>query len=421
MNTTTRLFTIFLTGLVLMGISPTSADTGLPCPIPGSVMPVQAVISGDGQWIFAGSPSSGIVSLFNVNGEPSWTYQTNRTITNVAISADGEYLYAATVDGEVYSLNRSGTHLWTKTNAGCFPHVVLSPSGLTGLIFNQDNPERPYDYNFHLFLSNGTMIEEDFYQRIYDAAMPADGEYYFVNMAKRNRSSLEIHSRNGTQNLDSTPGYWFLPEISDDGKTVTVPSPSRYVLHDTNGTRFTGGNLDYRISSIAISPEGDAVVLGTQFDLERYSRNGTLLWNYMTDPDVMNIALSSHGEKIVTVTVYPENTDPTTSWVSLLSATGTPIWKTTLNDHIGSIAISKNGETIVAGSYNDTVYFFTTEGKTRAIHLSSLPNEFLPPPPPPEVFYWTSRSTTTVPLPVAVPVFALAICCLIVAIYRKTR
>jgi len=124
-----------------IGIFPATADPQMSCQgFADSPTPVQVALSDNCSRVFTGSPSSGIVSLFDEKNNLLWAFRTNENVTDVAISPDGQHLYAATINGNVYSFNNQGTHLWTFRKAGCSPHVVSSPPGSGGLIFNKDNP-----------------------------------------------------------------------------------------------------------------------------------------------------------------------------------------------------------------------------------------------------------------------------------------
>ena len=429
-----NLIIFFLIIVVIgIGILPASADPQMSCQgFADFPTPVQVALSDNCSRVFTGSPSSGIVSLFDEKNNLLWAFRTNETVSDVAISPDGQHLYAATINGNVYSFDNQGTHLWTFRKAGCSPQVVSSPSGSGGLIFNKDDPENREYYNFHLFSQDGNMIDEKNDPSIIAAEISGNGEYVVMSTGKKSQT-LSLYTNSSYRDLISPmAGYNLHTAISADARTIAVANPGDLNVYNREGDRIFTRHSEYYINSVATSPDGDTVILGTQYDISAFARNGTLLWNSVTDGNVMAVASSMQGNTTVAVTGYQELPDLPTSKIWRFSASGNQAWKTPVHDHIGSLAISRNAECIVAGSFNDTVYFLSDTGEPRPIKLGSVPNRTLPTEIPSTLGYYhytpdhspSAPGSTFIPLaamPAEVTAVALGICCFMGAISRRVR
>jgi len=413
-------FLFFLIAAIIgAGVFPASAYSQNSCMSTrdsGFSSPVTVAVSDNCSRIIAGSASSGIVSLFDEKQNLLWAYHTNSTIHDVAISPDGQILYAATVDGNVHCLNSEGTRLWTFRNAGCSPRVFPSPSGSTGLIINTNDPKNLHYSNFHLFAANGTVTDERNDPSILDAIMTDDYDYVVLSLGQKAQTLL-LYSDSGNCDLASpVAGYNIHTAISADARIIAVANPGDFTMYNRFGDRISAIHSDYYINTVATSPEGDMAFLGTQYDISAYAGNGTRLWNFFANEDVTQIASSFQGNTTIAVTSRQRLPDAPTSTVYRFSASGDPVWKIPIRDSLGSLAVSKDAECIVAGSFNDTVYFVSAEGNITAEQLHSLPFQPLPTTPVPTLVYHTTGTPQPSPGPdflliIAIGISGTAGCC----------
>ena len=87
-------------------------------------------ISEEGGYLAAGSLDNKVY-LFDKNGStPLWSYSSGSYVRSVAISADGEYIAASSLDGKVYLFDRdSGTPLWSYSTEDQTRSVAISADG----------------------------------------------------------------------------------------------------------------------------------------------------------------------------------------------------------------------------------------------------------------------------------------------------
>ena len=401
---------IILVISLLFGISPVMANPSTVCQLNDAEnygLPVQVAVSDDGSGIITGSPSSGIVAFFDRDGKSLWAYKTNQSITNVAISGDGTYVSAASVNGGVSFFNNSGTLLWNFSKAGCFPQVRLAPSGSRGLIFNRNNPDRPFDQNLHMFDLNGSMSVEQKDPLIVDAGISNDSKFVVISWGKKSETLVE-YTDSGSHDLGyPAPGY--RTAISGDRKTITILSPQEIDAYNREGNRISVSRLNDDGRSVAVSSDGNMIVAGTQNDIESFAGTGSLLWSFRTGIDVASVAVSSHGGNVVALALPGKEPNPTFGRIYYLSGTGKHLWNVTVPDHMGSLALSHDGSIIAAGSFNDTVYVISSGGEAHAMHLSNLSVEPIPTPLSHQVFYFNLSITPSNPAPVSMMGVVLAI------------
>jgi len=107
-------------------------------------------ISADGQYIVAGSVDNNVY-LFNRSCSALlWKKQTNGDVFSVAISSDGQYIAAGSNDYNIYFFNMTSSFpLWSYTTSGNVRSVAISSDSQYIVAGNNDN----YIYLFHFTYS----------------------------------------------------------------------------------------------------------------------------------------------------------------------------------------------------------------------------------------------------------------------------
>lgn len=373
---------------------------------------VQVAVSDDGGLIIAGSPSSGIIALLDREGKYLWAYRADQAITNVAISNDGVYVAASSVDGGVSFFNKSGILLWNFSRAGCLPQVRMTPSGSAVLIFNRNNPDRPFDQNLHIFDLNGTMISEQNDPLILNAGISGVMDYVVISLGK-NSSTLVEYTESGSHGIYGYPRPGYRPAISGDGGTIAIPSPAEVDTYNPEGDHLSVFPLKGSGVSVAVSYDGNRIAAGTGDSIEVFAGNGTRLWSYRTRLSVEKVAISSKGDIVAALAFPGKELNPTFGRIYLFSGTGELLWNRTLEEQVNSLALSPDGSTVAVGSLNNTVYLFSPLGEPRAIHLNILPAQPLPRPYSLRVITYTyspsnMSATPSRPAPVSMVFIVLA-------------
>ena len=196
-------------------------------------------ISGDGDYIAAGS-NDGKVYLFKSNSNsPVWTYDVDDDVKTIAISADGEYIVFGTNDddGKVHLLGKtSSTPLWSYSVGDDVRSVAISPDGeyiAAGtedvLLFDKDSstPFRTYDFDGGVYSS-----------AVYGLSISADGKYvaagslndYVYLLDKDSSTPLWSYETGG--NVDSV-------DISADGEYLVIEGVDRAFRLDRIGLTTT--------------------------------------------------------------------------------------------------------------------------------------------------------------------------------------
>jgi len=267
---------------------------------------ISTAISADGQYIIARSSEGYVYFFHKSNPEPLWSFFAGETVWNLAISSDGEYTVAGRYSKTFYVFNKnSSTPLW-------------SFSGPTG------------------YTISGLSISEDG-QYIVGSI---DRLYYF-SIA----SSIPLWNTSIRGNT----------AISSNGYYLAISGGSKiFLLNKTSPLPLWNYDLNWPVSSIAISNNGDYIVAGVNQDEKIYffhKSSSTPLWFYDAGQDITSVAISNNGDYIAA--------GSKNDYVYLFhKSSSIPLWQYLTNGEIYSVAISSDGTYICAWNYIHEVFLF---------------------------------------------------------------
>ena len=128
-----------------------------------------------------------------------------------------------------------------------------------------------------------------------------------------------------------------------------------------NGTDFWSVRASGTVSSLAITSDGNRLIVGTENgNIDCFDKNGTLQWSYPANPQnsalasVKGVALSSKGTVIAAGTYDGR--------ILTLDGRGSLTGSYDTKDHIQYIAMSTDGDVVVATG-DETVYGFLLAGQ----------------------------------------------------------
>ncbi|MHA1428280.1 MAG: outer membrane protein assembly factor BamB family protein [Candidatus Helarchaeota archaeon] len=208
-------------------------------------------ISGDGQYIVAGSYDNKVYLFQRNNSTPLWAYSTGSNVWSVAISGDGQYIVAGSCDNKVYLFQRnSSTPLWAYSTGSNVESVAISGDGqyiVAGSYYSevylfQRNSSTPlWAY------STGSYVES--------VAISGDGQYivagtfyyFYYNFYYIYHGEVYLFQRNSSTPLwaYSTGDGVESVAISGDGQYIVAGSRNNEVYlfdsKDTDGDGLSDG------------------------------------------------------------------------------------------------------------------------------------------------------------------------------------
>ncbi|MHA2325695.1 MAG: WD40 repeat domain-containing protein, partial [Promethearchaeota archaeon] len=288
-------------------------------------------ISGNGNYIAAVIGYS--VYLFDKSsGTPLWTYNTTKSITNVAISFDGNYVVA-------------------NTRIGDFPSVYGALYFFNTSISPTKTPM--WNYTMKTALPLSVAISSD-------GNYTAVGSYGFPTL----ESDVYLFNKSISQNKTPIWKYQFGPTgiinevaMNSNASYIVVADGSGYVYYfkDKSPTRNLLTTLESPVYTIDISPNGRHVITGGANESYYYRNHWTYFHGTMgTDYENVNhVSVSDNGFAIAT-----ENDRN-----YIHSRGGNPIsfplvWYSELSDTITDAKISSDGKYCVIGSSDSNLYLF---------------------------------------------------------------
>jgi len=277
----------------------------------------QVDISADGEYIAAGSTHDEVFLINKDDEDPIWEYDTGSDVNSVAISDNGNYI-AAGSEADVLLFGKSkGTPLWTY-NSGDNGDVssvdiskdgryVVAGAGIGVYLFNKDSSTPLWNYT----------IEGE----VLSVVISNNGEYIAVSS---NNGNLYLFNKEGPTPLwiyddgSDAGGYShdsFHISISADGENVVAgkghpaiePICNFYVFNKNSNislwTYTADSNANDKISGcpVAISADGDYIAAGSGKKFYLFNKNiDKPIWNYDTGGSyALSVAISQNGDYIV--------------------------------------------------------------------------------------------------------------------------
>ncbi len=204
-----------------------------------------ATVSGDGNYIIAGS-DTGVLRSYAKNGTILWTYRSDgKSVRSVALSRSGDFSGAIFVNedapsslaqGEVFVYNRDGNVLWNFSEDPTVELIAMSDNGDSVYVSGTSS--------LYSFNGNGTMIGKiTMPARIWALDSARDGSFAVAG-SKISGHQLDMMKKDGMPSWNISTKFGFgSTAISPDGGTVAAAGYSHLYSIDRNGTilwQFTG-------------------------------------------------------------------------------------------------------------------------------------------------------------------------------------
>jgi outer membrane protein assembly factor BamB len=203
-------------------------------------------ISSDGEYIAAGCFDD-TVYFFNREGKLLWQYKTGTIVTSVSISSDGEYIAAGSAshsyisdengEAKVYLFNRAGKLLWSYEPDGSSVDKVSISSDGNYIVAGVEG-----SFTLYVFNKKGKLLwsREDIDPD--DTSISSDGSYVVTSCCDQE--------------------VWGVCLFNKDGKLLW-----RYEVYDGP-------------YSVSVSADGSYVTAGSDGKVYFFNRAGKLLWSY---------------------------------------------------------------------------------------------------------------------------------------------
>lgn len=432
-DTMNRMKTILLLALIVIvvvlpvtGENETSTEYGnipyskiSPTPIWSDLIGTENVpvsCSHDGKYVIAGS-DSGVLRMYDWTGKILWTYRnTSKSVTSVSIAGSGEYAAAAfyfpyPYDGEILYFNRNGTDLWKYPQLSeQRNNIAMSENG--SITVMSVEKELTLVDNSGVIITKTTMPDD-----ICQIVVSDDGTTSAVASNSRCPWRGALGSISG---VDSKGKILFIFPIdlsfidigiSGNGERIVGVDENNLYAFGKDGTLLWNYSSNPRFRSVAISSDGEYISAGSQYYVRYFNRTGALLWDYYDDEGWVNaVSISGNGNFVFA---------GASKKIVLLDKTGALLWQYTTPSDVISVSSSRDGYYFTAGT-KDKVYFFNRWGNATIIgpvvtllpSMNQSANNLNPVGPVPN---------TTLPAPLALTsvIFAIGAISAIVLIQKK--
>lgn len=412
------IFCVLFAAIFVIPVCVSASDLGnIPAPVWSDQTGTRDVLvqcSGDGKYVVSGS-DTGVLRMHDQTGTILWTFQREgKMVRSIAISRSGDYVGAVFLnpdapsfyaDGEILFFNRTGSILWDYTRDYTVERIAISDDGNS--IYASGSPK------LYSFDRNGTIIGHNESEgRTWVLEVAGDGSYAVaggtimerVHIANSQTPANRIYAieKDGTIAWNySTRHAVNSIGISSDAGTVVNAAGYELSSFTRNGTLIWQLKSGPDISSVAVSSNGEYTAAGTRYSLRLFNRTGTQLWNYEYSPGISSVGMSDDGNVIIA---------GASDGVYVFNRAGKVLWQYETPKSVLHISVAKDGRYFTAGT-SDTAYFFNRWGNATIIEPVTTPMSVINPPANNQTYTDPSPSASRpAPLPAIMPITALVIC-----------
>ena len=379
--------------------------------------------SGDGKYVVSGS-DTGVLRMYDRTGTILWTFRREgKMVRSIAISRSGDYVGAVFLnpdapsmyaDGEILFFNRTGSVLWDYTRDYTVERIAISDDGNS--IYASGSP------GLYSFDRNGTIIGQNESQgRTWVLEVAGNGSYAIaggtimerVHIANSQTPANRIYAveKDGTIAWNySTKHAINSIGISMDAGTIVNAAGYELSSFTRNGTLIWQMKSGPDISSVAVSADGEYTVAGTRYSLRLFNRTGTLLWKYEDSPGISSLGISDDRDVIVA---------GASDGIYIFDRAGKMLWHYGTPKSVLHVSVATNGMFFAAGT-SDTSYFFNRWGNAtiidepeRSVMGEDIPAFLVPAP--------LLSPTRPAPLPATLVILAISGIVIIAAIRKQRR
>jgi len=282
-----------------------------------------AVVTGADNYDDGVSAEGGHIYFFGKNSSTpilDYTVEDNVFIRAVTISEEGEYL-AATGGSHLYFFNRdSPAPLWNFTSDDEFSNVEMSADGNYIVAGNRNNTMYLFTKDNNTPLRNYVLGECSGICRLF-ASISDNGEYIAAGstngdweqghspaislFSKNNNTPLWVREVEGRELNDlaiSSNGKYIGAGFSINGGTTGIKQTGKFYLLDSTGEEVWSYSTNKQaVTSIALSAEGESVVIGViDFGIHYFSNTSSIpIWTYTIGGGPVPVYISASGDYII--------------------------------------------------------------------------------------------------------------------------
>jgi WD40 repeat protein len=412
------IFCVLFAAIFIIPVCVSASDPGnIPAPVWSDQTGIRDVLvqcSGDGKYVVSGS-DTGVLRMYDQTGTILWTFQREgKKVRSIAISRSGDYVGAVFLnpeapsfyaDGEILFFNLTGSVLWDYTRDYTVERIAISDDGNS--IYASGSP------NLYSFDRNGTIIGQNESEgRTWVLEVTGDGSYAIaggtimerVHVANSQTPANRIYAieKDGTIAWNySTRHAINSIGISSDAGIIVNAAGYELSSFTRNGTLIWQQKSGPDISSVAVSSNGEYTAAGTRYSLRLFNRTGTQLWNYEYSPGISSVGMSDDGNVIIAGAA---------DGIYVFNRAGKMLWQYETPESVLHVSIAKDGRYFAAGT-SDTAYFFNRWGNATIIKPVTTPMSITNPLADNHTYTDPSPSASRpAPLPTIMPITALVIC-----------
>ena len=308
----------------------------------------RVAITNDGQLIFAGS-IDGMLYCFAFQSEVLWSVDLQSAVTCLALAQGNERLLVGCGNGKVYQWTYHGHCLREFQTTGRIENIAVTPTAHLTVISTSAGI-------LILLDAKGSLLwTRTLSSSIYHPSISSNGR--LIAFGAGNHIYLFDHLGNERWHFATQSHAQAGAHISVGGEVALAGS------NDTHIYLFSGSEhprWSYKTSGpvnvVALTPDGRfAAAANTSNSIFLLDSSGKPLWHYTAKGRVQSLVISHDGRFVAAATYDKDNS------IMLLDQRGSCLWTQRLDQHVYDAAMTPNGRLIALVSQDRTVELFENQ------------------------------------------------------------
>lgn len=303
----------------------------------------RVAITNDGQLIFAGG-IDGMLYCFALQSELLWKIDLHSAVTCLTLARGSERILIGCENGKVYQWTYQGHLLREFQTTGSIWNIGVTPTAHLMAISTSTGVLTLLDARCALLWTR------TFSNSIYHLSITPDGRFIALG-AEDHHIYLFDHLGHEQWRFATQSPVRAGAQISVNGEVVLAGSNDQhiYLVDRSEHLRWsykTNGSLNVT----ALTPDGRfATAAGNGNTVFLFDINGKLLWRYAAKGNVYSLAISHDGRFVAAGTYENDNS------IYLLDQAGNSLWTHRMRQRVCDVVMTPNGRLIAAVSQDNTI------------------------------------------------------------------
>lgn len=278
-----------------------------------------------------------------------WQFKTGDRVFSVALTPDARHVLAGSNDDHVYLLDEYGQLCWKAALGGDVMGTTFVHGGQTIITGSEENGRLTF-FDLAGDVQDKWDLGGGFKVRGLDAT--DDGQHIIVGGDPGGIRFLDGQHHRELWRYERENRIWHVALCPQVGHIVAASRNNCVLLLDWDGRLVWKHEGSRDFVGVAISEDGNTIIAGDWNDtLHCLNADKSMRWQYKSDgKSFKGVAMTSGAEYVIAAAEIAHRKGGTQGSVYLLNAKGTLLWEYLVNREVEDVAITPDGRFIVVGT-----------------------------------------------------------------------